>query len=156
MNSTHADRAKELFMSGYNCSQSVIGAFAEELGLDFETAVKLASPFGAGMGRMREVCGAVSGMFMVTGLANGYTDPKDREGKMKLYSDVRSLADEFKKTEGSIICHELLTGPAAKPGGDPEERTAQYYKKRPCPDIVYRAAQITEEYLKSLKDENKE
>ena len=156
MNSTHADRAKELFMSGYNCSQSVIGAFAEELGLDFETAVKIASPFGAGMGRMREVCGAVSGMIMVTGLASGYTDPKEREGKMKLYSNVRSLADEFKKTEGSIICHELLTGPAAKPGGNPEERTQQYYKKRPCPELVYRAAQIAEEYLNSVKDENKE
>lgn len=155
MNYIHAEKARELFLSGYNCSQSVIGAFAEELGLDLETAFKISSPFGGGMGRMREVCGAVSGMLMVTGLVGGYSDPTDREAKKELYEKVRELAGEFKKSEGSIICHELLTGSAAKPGGDPDERTQQYYKKRPCPDLVYRAAQIVEDYIESLKKNEK-
>ena len=100
------------------------------------------------MGRMREVCGAVSGMFMIAGLAAGYCDPDDHEAKKELYAKVRKLADEFKSTEGSIICRELLEGVETQSGPDPEKRTEQYYKKRPCPELVARAAEIAEKFLK--------
>ncbi len=152
MKSIHAKKAEELFNEGYNCSQAVIGAFAEELGLDLQTALKLASPFGGGMGRMREVCGAVSGMFMVAGLAEGYCDPKDYESKKDLYAKIRGLADEFKSSEGSIICRELLEGVETQGGLNPEKRTEQYYKKRPCPELVARAAEIAEKFLEEQKN----
>lgn len=152
MESGHAKKAAELFAEGYNCSQAVVGAFAEELGLDLQTALKMSSPFGGGMGRMREVCGAVSGMFMAAGLACGYCDPNDYEKKKELYAQVKALADEFKSSEGSIICRELLDGTAVKPGADPERRTAEYYKKRPCPELVARAAEIAEKFIEEQKD----
>ena len=151
MESNHAKKAAALFNDGYNCSQAVIGAFAEELGLDLQTALKMASPFGGGMGRMREVCGAVSGMFMVAGLAEGYFEPNDYEGKKELYAKIRSLADDFKSTEGSIICRDLLEGVETQSGLNPEKRTEQYYKKRPCPELVARAAEIAEKFLEEQK-----
>ena len=147
MKTGHADKARELFNEGYNCSQAVLGAFAEDAGLDVKTALRLSAPFGGGMGRMREVCGGVSGMFMVLGLALGYDDAEDSSAKKELYADVRSLAEKFKTAEGSIICRELLAGVSAKPGGDPEKRTAEYYQKRPCPELVAYAAQLTEDFL---------
>ena len=104
MKTGHADKARELFNDGYNCSQAVFGAFAEDAGLDMKTALRFASPFGGGMGRMREVCGGVSGMFMVLGLFFGYDEPDDAQAKKELYSYVRALADKFKESEGSIIC----------------------------------------------------
>ncbi|MBQ2774748.1 MAG: C_GCAxxG_C_C family protein [Clostridia bacterium] len=152
MESIHAKKAKELFNEGYNCSQAVVGAFAEELGLDLQTALKIASPFGGGMGRMREVCGAVSGMFMVAGLAEGYCDPKDYEGKKELYAKIREMAEEFKSSEGSIICRELLEGVETQGGPNPEKRTEQYYKKRPCPELVARAAEIAERFIEEQKN----
>jgi len=105
----HSQRAKELFLQGHNCSQAVIAAFCEELDLDFETALKLSSSFGAGMGRLREVCGAVSGMFMIAGMKYGYTDPKDNKAKAEHYKLVQELAEQFKKSNGSIVCRELLS-----------------------------------------------
>ena len=146
-NIDHAERAKELFLGGYNCSQAVLLAFDDVTNLDEKTAAALASSFGGGMGRMREVCGAVSGALMVLGLAKGYTSPKDNEMKKEHYALVQEFAKRFKAENGSIICRELLEGVKTTAGGAPEERTQTYYKKRPCPELVWEAARITEELL---------
>lgn len=145
------DRAKELFKQGYNCAQAVVIAFSDMTGLDEKTSAMLASGFGGGMGRMREVCGAVSGMFIVYNMLNGYSDPADNEGKMRNYADIQRLAADFKAENGSIICKELLG--LSKPEGThiPEKRTDEYYKKRPCGDLVKIATEILEDFL-SNKD----
>ena len=143
----HGKIAEELFRKGYNCSQSVLMAFGDITGLDEDTAAKIASSFGGGIGRMREVCGAVSGAAMVLGLVRGYSDPDDREAKKAHYALVRAFADRFRELNGSIICRELLAGVDTIPGGDPEARTHAYYKKRPCPDLVRQAAEILDEML---------
>lgn len=142
------EKAKTLFESGYNCAQSVLGAFSEETGLDFETSVKIASGFGGGLGRQREVCGAVTGMCMAADLIYGYTNPKAAIGKADTYKMVQELSYGFKDINGSIICRQLLG--LEKPEGThiPEERTDLYYKKRPCGDLVKIAADILEEYIK--------
>ena len=142
----YEEKARSLFLEGYNCAQAVAAAFAEEIGMDERTAVALASPFGGGMGRMREVCGAVSAMWMVLGAREGYTDPRDHGAKKDLYATVQTLATRFREENGSIICRELLGGnPSSTP--NPSERTAAYYEKRPCADMVALAAEITEKYL---------
>ncbi len=143
----HAERAKELFKQGYNCSQAVIGAFAEELGLDFDTAIKISSSFGGGMGRMREVCGTVSGMFMVAGLLYGDYAPKDLEKKAEHYKLIQELARRFSEKHGSIICRELLRGIDSSMSPIPANRNAEYYKKRPCVELVGDAAEIIEKYI---------
>ena len=143
----HAEKARQLFLNGYNCAQSVLCAFEEEIGLDRTTLAKMASSFGGGMGRMREVCGAVSGALMAFGLINGYSDPKDFDGKKEQYAFVQEFARRFREENGSIICRELLEGVQVKEGQEPEKRTDEYYKKRPCPELVYCAAQIAEEML---------
>lgn len=140
-------RAEELFKDGYNCAQAVLGAFAEELGLPLETAMKLSSSFGGGMGRMREVCGACSGMFMAAGLLYGYATPETGTPKAELYEHIRVLADRFREENGSIICRDLLGG-TARIGGTPEARTTEYYQKRPCVEYVRQAAAIFEHYRK--------
>ncbi|MBQ3094475.1 MAG: C_GCAxxG_C_C family protein [Clostridia bacterium] len=140
-----ADKAAALFQDGYNCAQAVLGAFAEDLGLPLDTAMKLSSSFGGGMGRMREVCGACSGMFMAAGLLYGYATPETGAPKKELYEHVRALADRFREENGSIICRELLGGEATV-GGTPEARTEAYYKKRPCVEYVRCAAAIFEAY----------
>ena len=145
--SERGDRAKELFKRGYNCAQAVVIAFSDMTGLDEKTSAMLASGFGGGMGRMREVCGAVSGMFIVYNILNGYSDPTDNEGKMRNYSEIQKLAADFKAENGSIICKELLG--LSKPEGThiPEKRTDEYYKKRPCGDLVKIATEVLEEFL---------
>ena len=150
--SDHAERARALFEEGYNCAQAVFCAFTDETGMDFDAAARLASSFGGGLGRLREVCGAVSGAAMVLGCTKGYADPKDAEAKKAHYALVRDFADRFKAEEGTIICRELLeraevAAASVKPGGDPEARTPQYYDARPCPRLVWRAARIVEEML---------
>lgn len=147
--SEKSEKAKELFLKGYNCSQAVVGAFCEDLGLDFNTAMKLASSFGGGMGRLREVCGAVSGAFMVAGLKYGYTDTADKTAKTEHYKLIQDMAAKFKEENGSIICRELLGVSDKKETHIPEDRTKEYYHKRPCAQLVEIAAQITEEILKS-------
>ena len=141
--SERSEKAKELFKQGYNCSQAVLGVFCEELGLDFDTAMKISCSFGGGMGRMREVCGTVSGMFMAAGLA--YTTPDN--DKAAQYKIVQELAQKFKDMNGSIICRELLQGIESSTSPTPSERTETYYKKRPCVDLVGDAVEIFEEYL---------
>ncbi len=145
--------AEELFLQGYNCSQSVLAAFSDELGLDRETALKLSSSFGGGMGRLREVCGAVSGMFMVAGLKYGYDDPTDGTAKTSHYQRIQTLAQRFKEENGSIVCRELLGLPNGPDSPVPEKRTQEYYRKRPCVQLVRCAAQIMQEYREENQDE---
>lgn len=145
--SIKSEKAKELFKSGYNCSQSVLGVFCEELGMDFETAMKISSSFGGGMGRMREVCGTVSGMFMAAGLMFGSADSS---GKAELYKKIQDLAAKFKEQNGSIICRELLEGVESSTSPVPSERTETYYKKRPCVELVGDAVEILEDYAKEV------
>ncbi|MBE6573850.1 MAG: C_GCAxxG_C_C family protein [Ruminococcaceae bacterium] len=147
--SKYEEKARGLFLEGYNCAQAVFLAFEDVTGIDRETAAKLSSSFGGGMGRMREVCGAVSGMFMVLGCLHGYDDPKATTEKMDHYELIRKAAEKFKAENGSIICRDILEG--ATPGGAPEERTEQYYKKRPCAEYVAQCAAIVEEYIKEHK-----
>lgn len=146
--------AEQLFLQGFNCSQSVLAAFSEEIGMDRETALRLSSSFGAGMGRMREVCGAVSAMFMILGLQYGYSDPKDSGAKAEHYRRVQQVAEEFRKENGTIICRELLGLPKGPDSPVPEPRTQTYYQKRPCAELVKSAAQIIKNYLEENKNEN--
>ena len=145
--SEKSEKAKELFKSGYNCSQAVLGVFCEELGLDFDTAMKIASSFGGGMGRMREVCGTVSGMFMAAGLAYSSSEGS-AENKKNQYQVVQELAKRFKDKNGSIICRELLAGVENSTNPVPSERNKEYYKKRPCIELVGDSVEILEEFLK--------
>ncbi len=141
--------ATELFLNGCNCAQAVLGAFCEELELERETAMKLSSSFGGGIGRMREVCGAVSGMCMVLGLARGYTPESEHSAKGEHYKLIREAVEEFRRANGSYICKELLGVEAAPESATPEKRSETYYKKRPCAELVGIAAEITENILKS-------
>ncbi len=143
----HAEMAKQLFESGYNCAQAVLCAYADVTGLERDTALRLASSFGGGLGRMREVCGAVSGAAMVLGLVEGSADPADHAAKTAHYHRVQEFARRFRELNGSIVCRELLAGAAVQPGNDPERRSAAYYKKRPCADLVAQAAGILDEML---------
>lgn len=142
------EKARELFLGGYNCAQAVAGAYAEEMGMDIDTAARIASSFGGGMGRMREVCGAVSGMLFVAGALYGYSDPKDPAAKKEHYERVQILAARYKERTGSIVCRELLGLEGKDRSPEPSERTQEYYKKRPCPDMVGLAAGILENYIK--------
>ena len=141
----HAEKAFDLFKSGYNCAQAVAVAFCDVTGLTEPQAARMASSFGGGMGRMREVCGAVSGMFMVLGLLYGYEDPKDDATKKELYTQVQALAEAFKKDAGSIICREILKNPPSDP--NPSPRTPEYYAMRPCERMVYNAASLMDDFL---------
>lgn len=143
----YGKKAESLFKEGYNCAQAVVLAFSDSLGLDRKTALMLSSSFGGGMGRLREVCGAVSGMFMVAGLKNGYTDPADTAGKAEHYKLIQHLAEEFKKENGYIVCRSLLGLSAGADNPEPSKRTAEYYKKRPCGELVRMAAEITAKEL---------
>ena len=141
----HSIYAAELFMQGYNCAQAVTVAFSDVTGLDKETSAKIASSFGGGMGRMREICGAVSGMLMVAGLLYGYDDPKADAAKKELYKLVQTQAGAFREEVGSIICREILKNPASDP--NPTPRTAEFYRVRPCARMCYLAGAILDEYI---------
>ncbi len=151
---TKGEIAKQYFLEGYNCTQAVLLAFCNDFGIDQKTALMLASPFGGGMGRMREVCGTVSAMYLVLGLAQGYYDPADREGKTRLYKNVQLLAEKFKTDNGSIICRDLLgLGTKRSDTPVPSERTEQYYKKRPCPELCRYAADLIEQFLSARNND---
>ena len=142
------EKAVELFMSGYNCSQSVVAAFADMYGFTKEQALRMSASFGGGIGRMRETCGTACGMFLLAGLETGTVIATDRAGKAGNYAVVQQLAAEFKKRHGSLICRELLgLRKDATIVPIPEERTAQYYAKRPCARMVAGAARIWAEFL---------
>ena len=150
------EQAVALFKEGYNCSQSVFVTYADLFGMDRETALKVSASFGAGIGRMREVCGAACGMFMAAGMLTGQTEGADQAAKKKNYDMVQLLAEEFKKENGgTYICRELLANAGARTaavsGTDgettPEARTEEYYKKRPCLKTIEGAAGIIERVL---------
>lgn len=144
--SEKGELAKKLFEQGYNCTQAVVGAYADELGLDFDIAMKLVSGFGGGMGRMREVCGAVSGMVFVASMKKGYNDPKAVQEKRELYAEIQKLAQKYREKNGSIVCRELLAGVSdAGTDPNPSARTGEYYQKRPCGELIKCAAEILEE-----------
>ncbi len=140
-------KARELFLKGYNCSQSVIGAFCEDLRLDFKTAMLISSSFGGGMGGLRETCGALSGAFMVIGLKYGYTTPDNPNEKAELYKKVRIVAEAFKQKYNTMLCRELLEAKNLIVKTEPSIRTEKYYKERPCAVFVESAAEILEEVL---------
>ena len=141
--------AKELFESGCNCSQAVFCAFCEETGFDKETALKVSAGFGGGFGRLREVCGAVSGMTMVLSNKFACTDVKDSAKKAELYALIQKASADFKDENGSIICRELLGLSEKTSDPNPEARTKEYYKKRPCSELVHCAAEIAEKYCEN-------
>ena len=148
--SPRGQRALTFFKEGYNCSQAVVLAFSDLIGMDEKLLVRMSSSFGGGMGRLREVCGAVSGMFFVAGALYGYEEPgaAGQQEKAAHYARIQDLADEYRAINGSIVCRELLGLDAH--GADqptPELRTAEYYKKRPCGQLVMLAATILESYI---------
>lgn len=141
----HGMKAAELFLSGYNCSQAVVVAFCDKTGLEERQAARMSSAFGGGMGRMREVCGAVSGMLMVLSLLYGYDTPGDDASKKVLYTRVQALAAKFREENGSIICREILKNPPSDP--NPTPRTADFYAKRPCAKMVMTAARLLDAFM---------
>ena len=143
-----ADRAREMFLEGYNCCQAVVGAFADLYGFDAVTAMKFAEGFGGGLGRMRLTCGAVNAMAIVAGMKMSTGLPGDLKRRGEIYAVIRQMVEEFKAKNGSIICAELLG--AALPKDDsatPEARTPEYYARRPCPDKIHQCALLIEKYL---------
>lgn len=143
----HKELAAELFCSGCNCAQAVFAAFCDVTGMDRDTALRLSSSFGAGMGRMRETCGAVTGMFMVLGLLYGFDDKVNQEEKGLHYANVQALAAAFREAHGTLLCRELLAEIGKDTTPMPDARTAEYYKARPCVRFVMSAAQLLDDYL---------
>ena len=152
----HASEAKRLFLEGYNCAQAVFCAFRDLTGMEIETAARRSSSFGGGMGRMREVCGAVSGALLALGMLLGYDDPKDPEAKKAHYALVQEFARRFREKNGTIICRELLENVPVTPGGTPEERTPEFYDRRPCLQLVCDAAAMLDEMLSETQADDRE
>lgn len=138
--------AAELFVQGYNCAQAIAVAFCDEIGMNKDDAARMASSFGGGMGRLREVCGAVSGMLLVAGILYGYDTPGDDAQKKAHYERVQVLAGAFREQVGSIVCREILKNPPSDP--NPSARTPEYYQTRPCARMVYTAAEILDAYIR--------
>ena len=147
----HADEAQRLFLEGYNCAQAVFCAFCDETGLSLENAARLSSSFGGGMGRLREVCGTVSGALMALGMLRGYSDPADPQAKAEHYRLVQQYAQRFREINGTIICRELLKDVPVTPGGVPETRTPEFYRRRPCLRLAGEAAGLLEQMLQEIK-----
>lgn len=135
------------FKNGYNCSQSILLAFADMIPVDRDILSRMASSFGGGMGRLREVCGSVSGMFMVAGFLYGYAGPETGQVKADHYARIQELARRFEEKHGTIICREMLGLTVRHDVPTPEARTQEYYKKRPCGEIIGDAAEILEQYI---------
>lgn len=150
---TEKDRALQLFMEGFNCSQSVFTAFSHRFGIDEDTAKRISAGLGGGVGRQREVCGAVSGAAMVIGSLKAAVTGDDDESKTENYELVREFCDLFKKRQGdTIICREMLKIAEEKnESAKPDDRTAEYYALRPCARAVYDAAEILEEMIEKHK-----
>ena len=153
---TGKERAMALFTQGYNCSQSVVLAFADELGLDEPALARLSSSFGGGIGRMREVCGAVSGMAIVLGLLYGYDDPGDGAAKAEHYARIQAAAKAFEMENGSVVCRELLGLNQKHDRPKPSARSADFYQTRPCRELVGMAAEILEAQIMSEAQNGKD
>lgn len=145
-----SEKAKQYFLEGYNCSQAVVLAFKEQIKISEDELKKLASPFGGGMARLRETCGAFSGMIMVFGYLYG-TDNPDPKAKEELYKHIQNMANEFKKANGFLVCRQLLNLDHTSDNPTPAKRDANYYHSRKCVEIVMNAADILERYLLTLK-----
>lgn len=145
---TRREVAENLFLQGYNCTQAIALAFLDVVDIDEVTLTKIASSFGGGMGRLREVCGAVSGMFLVEGLIEGYTEPNNLTVKAEHYARIQTLAKRFADKNGSIICRDLLGVKAETVSAIPDARTPEYYKTRPCARLIGDCAEILDEFLK--------
>ncbi|MBQ8875146.1 MAG: C_GCAxxG_C_C family protein [Bacteroides sp.] len=155
-NEERIEKAVALFKEGFNCSQSVVAAFADQYGFTHEQALRMSASFGGGIGRMRETCGAACGLFMLAGLETGAVEGADRDGKARNYAVVQELAEEFKRRNGALKCADLLGLSKKEPVvSTPEARTAQYYAKRPCVKMVEEAARIWCEYLEKSSLEAK-
>ena len=152
----HSEQARNNFLSGYSCAQSILLAFSDLTGLDDKTALLISSSFGGGMGRMRETCGAFCGIIMVAGLLYGYSEPKAFVEKSEHYARVQELAASFRALNGSIICREMLGLSGADSAPTPSQRTAEYYKKRPCPEICANAAKVLDMYIEENPPQNGE
>ena len=151
----HRELAAELFVNGQNCAQAVAVAFCDVTGMEPKLASKMACSFGGGMGRMREVCGAVSGMLLVLGLLYGYDDPGEKDRAKKAhYALVQQLAGKFRERNGSIVCREILKNPPSDPS--PTPRTEEFYKKRPCTRMVVCAAELLDQYISEHPLENRQ
>ncbi|MCQ2112262.1 MAG: C-GCAxxG-C-C family protein [Bacteroidaceae bacterium] len=147
----HRMRARELFLQGYNCAQSVFCAYAEDYGFTPEQALKVSASFGGGIGRMRETCGAVCGMAMLVGMEKGQINPNDSQAKQENYKAVQQLAQLFREQNGSIKCSELLGLRKDAPiKSAPDERTAEYYRTRPCLRMVESAVEMFEQNKEAL------
>lgn len=144
-------KARNFFTSGYNCAQAVVLAYEDIIGSDAHTLARLAASFGGGLSRLREVCGAVSGMAFITGALIPVDDPLNISAKRENYALMQSFADKFKVENGSIVCRELLGLSQLKDEPTPSERTTEYYRKRPCVEYVATAARIVGEYLASIE-----
>lgn len=144
---TRGEAAKERFQNGYNCAQAVLLSFSDLTKLDDGTAMRLSSSFGGGMGRLREVCGAVSGMFMAAGLIYGQDAVPEHQEKMAHYAIIQELAAQFREQNGSIICRELLAGVTRDASPNAEPRTETYYAQRPCGELCAMAADILDAYI---------
>lgn len=147
-----AEQARKYFTEGYNCAQSIFLAYRDISGLDTKSAATIAAPFGGGMGRLREVCGAVSGMTLVAGFLYPNFDPSDSQSKKDNYAAVQSLAGEFRKENGAIVCRELLGLTQRKDEPTPSPRTEEYYQRRPCADYVAIAARIVGKKINSMEE----
>lgn len=152
---TKGELAYNNFLKGYNCTQSITAAFAQELDLDEKTAVRLSGGFGGGVGRLREICGTFSGIVIVVSALYGYSEPKDFDGKKALYERIQYLAEKFREENGSIVCRELLGLEKAEGSAIPQERTPEYYKKRPCPELCSFAGDLLERYITENPPKNK-
>ncbi|MFA7663655.1 MAG: C-GCAxxG-C-C family protein [Clostridia bacterium] len=150
----YKEQAMVYFKQGYNCAQSVLAAFMDKTGLDFQTSLKIASSFGGGMGRLREACGAVTGMFMAAGLIYGYDDPVNKTLKTEHYRLIQNLAAKFRDANGSIVCRDLLGLTNKIDSPVPDDRTEAYYKRRPCLELVGMAAEILALKIKEDEDIN--
>ena len=144
---TRSERAIELFLNGCNCAQAVFAAFADLIPMEHDLALRLSSSFGGGLGRQREVCGAVSGMCMVLGALYGYDDLADHAAKTEHYTLVQSLCGEFRNRYGSIVCRDLLGAKRAEDSPGPTPRDAEFYRTRPCARFVGMAAELLERYI---------
>ncbi len=144
----HVEKARELFIRGYNCAQAVFIAFCDLTGYDEDDAARISSSFGGGMGRLREVCGAVSGAFMVAGCLYGYADETDKNAKTAHYALIQDIAARFRERNGTIVCRELIGAEANDKSAVPTDRTADFYKRRPCVELVEIAAEIMDEIIK--------
>lgn len=144
---SRVEQAVHTFEEGYTCAQAVFVTYADLFGMERETALKISSPMGGGIGRMRETCGVVSAMAMLAGLKEGNTDPKDDDAKERIYLLTRQMADKFRQLNGTVVCRELLGIDGMEESARPSKRTPEWYASRPCRRLIAEAANIIEEIL---------